>query len=210
MAIVAERGPEALTMPRLAEAADVAVGGLYRYFDGKDALLAALQVRAIHALAEAIDAHQAQLPLADLDAGSAALARVLGLARAWHRFRERQPHLHGLLDEALSAPHALLSDDDARAVDAALQPALARCAEALQAAADAGALHPGHALQRTHVLWAVLHGTDHFRKRDRLLPAPLHAAVLAEQAVATLLQGWGARPEPLSRATHALQTPRSP
>ncbi|HEY1098892.1 MAG TPA: helix-turn-helix domain-containing protein, partial [Myxococcota bacterium] len=52
MRLVAEEGLDALTIQRIAGAIGASVGGLYRYYDGKDALLTALQQRAITAVAE--------------------------------------------------------------------------------------------------------------------------------------------------------------
>ena len=52
MRLVAEEGLDALTIQRIAGAIGASVGGLYRYYDGKDALLTALQQRAIAAVAD--------------------------------------------------------------------------------------------------------------------------------------------------------------
>src|SRR5687768_8022335 len=52
MRLVSEEGLEALTIQRIASAIGASVGGLYRYYEGKDALLWALQERAIAALSD--------------------------------------------------------------------------------------------------------------------------------------------------------------
>jgi hypothetical protein len=42
------------------------------------------------------------------------------------------------------------------------------------------------------VLWAALHGLDHFRKRDRIQPVELRVAALELELYRGLLLGWGA------------------
>ncbi|MCA9491624.1 MAG: TetR family transcriptional regulator [Myxococcales bacterium] len=182
MRLVADDGIDALTMPRLADAADAAVGGLYRYFSGKDALIAGLQVRAGEAFVAFLDERW--------DAQAAPLARVRSVVEAWPAFARAEPQKHALLDASLSDPRALLGADDAAAVAQAIAPALERCAVALREAEEQGALAPGDAELRTHALWAAVHGAGHFAKRDRLVPERLRASEVRRELVETLLAGW--------------------
>lgn len=186
MRLVADDGIDALTMPRLADAADVAVGGLYRYFSGKDALIAGLQVRAAEAFVAFVDERW--------DASAPPLQRVRTVTEAWPAFAVAEPQKHALLDASLSDPRALLGADDAAAVAAAVGPALERCADALREAEQQGSLVPGDAELRTHVLWAAVHGAGHFAKRDRLVPERLRAAEIRREIVDALLAGWGWSP----------------
>jgi len=183
MAIVERDGVDALTMPRLAEAADVAVGGLYRYFDSKDALMAGLQVRAAEDLG------------AFLDERIAAVEEPIGRVRVafgtWAAWADRSPALYRLVDASLSDPRVLLTDADARKVDESVRPILRRCADLLDAAAASGHLLPGDAEVRALAVWAALRGVRHLRKRDRLLPEPLHSARIGEVVLEGLLAGWG-------------------
>src|SRR5437867_4150451 len=117
METLTTEGFEALTIAGLAARIGVSVGGLYRYYPGKDAILLALQ------------------------------------------------------KEALAA----------------------------------GALGPGDAEVRTHVLWALFHGVDHFRKRDRLAPPRLHARRIAVEAMDALLAGWDAPRADLAAARRAVE-----
>lgn len=182
--VLEEEGSEGLTIARVAEQADAAVGTLYRYFDGKDGLLAALQVRAIQAfgdhLAERMSAPEA--PLDKLRAG----------ARAWRSFAEEEPSMFSLLDASLSDPDPSLTVEAARAVEEALQPVLGRLERAFEQAVASGQLREGSPALRTRVLWATVHGTAHFRKRDRL-GGPTSKAVSLE-AIEALLRGWAAQP----------------
>ena len=183
MGVVRSEGIEALTMPRLAKEADVAVGGLYRYFEGKDALIAALQVRAAEAFVRFVER--------EVDPEAPALDRIRAIADAWAAFRTESPERHSLLDASLSDPRALLSDAEAQAVADAIAPALGFVAEAFDDAAQQGLLEPGDPEIRTHALWAAVHGVGHFAKRARLQPDKLHAAAVRAELVDALLRGWG-------------------
>jgi AcrR family transcriptional regulator len=184
--IVENEGLDRLTMPKLAKEADVAVGGLYRYFDGKEALIAALQIRASRSFVDFVDRR--------LEALGAAgpLDVVRAIVMAWSEFLTESPEEHFLLDSSLSSPAVLLSDEDALEVAQGLRPVFQRCATALGEAARLGLLEKGDAQLRTHALWAAVHGVGHFTKRNRLLPERLHAARVREELIRTLLVGWGA------------------
>jgi hypothetical protein len=41
------------------------------------------------------------------------------------------------------------------------------------------------------VVWAAMHGLDHFRKRDRIMPTQLRVSALREQTLLALFAGWG-------------------
>lgn len=187
-AIVVREGLESLTIPALARELDAAVGGMYRYFANKQALVVALQLRAIERLESALHTSLAQEP----DPG---LGAVAVCARTWRDFGDQEPALFRLIDQMLSAPDRLLDDAEAARVQQALDGVLGAVVTAIDAAQEQGALDPGNARLRTMVLWAALHGADHFRKRDgRVAPAHSSARV-ASQALRDLLRGWGASPE---------------
>ncbi len=104
------------------------------------------------------------------------------------------------MDAFLSAPNPTLSDEDARTIDAYLAPVLGECAQHLDVAAKVGAITPGDALARTHVLWAAVHGLDHFRKRDRIQPSALRVEALEHNLLRATLIGWGASPRTVDEA----------
>ncbi len=182
--IVGEEGVEGLTIAALAAEVGAAVGALYRYFPGKDDLLAALQERALDALAGELSAVAVRPPL----------ARIVAVAAEVATLAERDARRHRLLDELLSAPAPVYSEARARALEEHLARVLAVVEEAFAAAAGAGALSPGDAALRTRVLWSAIHGAGHLRKRDRLEPPPLRHRRVEAAAVEALLVGFGARP----------------
>ena len=192
MAIVASEGLEALTVARLASDVDAAVGALYRYFPGKSELVGALQARALIQLVEEMRAAAAP--------ARPPLVRVLSVLVPLATLAVRDPPRHRLLDAALSSPDLVLDEVRARAVEAVLREALAFVQEALHQAARTGALSPGNAAVRTRVLWAVVHGTGHLRKRDRLEDKATAHAVVERAALIAVLVGFGATPRAVAAA----------
>jgi AcrR family transcriptional regulator len=184
-AIVAEAGLEGLTIPALARQMDASVGATYRYFANKQALVVALQLRAI----EAFDHRLMQVLDEVPDPG---LGAVVGAAHAWRAFAVEEPAMHGLIDAMLSAPARILEDVEASLVQEGLDRVLDTIQAGMATAQEEGELTEGSPRLRTHVLWASLHGVDHFRKRDGRIDSALHSDRVAEAVLADLLRGWGA------------------
>ena len=199
MDVVREDGLDALTMARIAADLDVAVGGLYRYFADKQALLASLQVRVVHDFEALLDDRLRRC-------SEAPLARVWCAFASWRVFAATYPERYRLVDSSLSDPQPVLDPALAAAVQEALAPVLRRLSGLLDAAAEAGQLTPGNTLLRTHALWAAVHGVEHFRKRDALLPEALHSHHLHDALIKGLLAGWGAPADALFSARPAHQS----
>ncbi len=199
-----EGGIDGLTIASLAHEVGTSVGGIYRYFDGKDAILAALGHEALVGFDELqrhrLDALEARIKKAKARPDTAALARTIVAVETYLTHEEKYAGQHRLLDLLLSSPESLFDEESAPRVEAALVPILARTGQHLAAAAEAGALTAGDAALRTHALWAALHGVDHFRKRDRMQPRSLHADKIARLLCDSLLCGWGAEPAAIARA----------
>jgi AcrR family transcriptional regulator len=95
--VIAQRGLDGTTTPAIAEAAGVSVGSLYQYFDGKDALIAALLEKLVGDLTQLLDTQaQASLHMSLRDTVKSAIVLTLTfmhsneglyleLARNWHR-----------------------------------------------------------------------------------------------------------------------------
>ncbi len=200
VATVDARGMDALNIDDLAAAAGLSVGGLYRYFPGKGAILVELAKDALGRY----DRLQKKL-LADAAArlgrgATRALAAVLVGWAAYGEHARRAPQSHRVLDLFLSTQEKLLDRKQAPEVEAALAPILERSAGLFQRAAEVGALTPGDAALRTQVMWALVHGLDHLRKRDRLQPHGLHADDILVAGFDGLLLGWGASTRTLAAA----------
>jgi len=184
--IVRSDGLDALTMPGLARELDCAVGGLYRYYDSKEALLVALQLRAL----EAFDATLRER-LAD-HADDPPLDQLAEAMRSWGLFMEREPDLHELLQLSLAHPAVLLSDEQAAAVAQRSQPLVARCVDLLDQAVATGALAPGDNEVRVWVMWGTVSGLAQLRKQDARRGPHLAAERLVDAALSALITGWRA------------------
>ncbi len=179
---------EGLTLQRLASSLGYATTAIYRYFTSKEALIVALQRRALESLAREIDraleAHDGT-PLTALAA--AALACAEWPARAPGHFR--------LIALSLGESKVMIDDSLAAPVATDTAALLARVDIAAHKAATAGQLaaEPEHFAS---TLWATLHGLLVMRKLARL-PALAHLAQDAtlHRAITTVLIGYGAAPE---------------
>ena len=105
MSLMATEGYEVFTIARLAKELDYAVGALYRYFKGKDAILAALQVRVVDQISEDLTA-VGQLVDDAAEAGSwdaqrKALTHVLAGIGVYESLSVRRPTHHRLLTLSL-------------------------------------------------------------------------------------------------------------
>src|ERR1700760_2326257 len=89
---VARDGAAALSMRSVARDLGMAPSALYRYFDGRDALLSALILSAYEALATAADKADAQS-----DGGGADAERWMAVPRAIRRWALEHPHQWGLI-----------------------------------------------------------------------------------------------------------------
>lgn len=190
MAIVEADGLDSLTMPKLADAADVAVGGLYRYFASKEHLKSCLQVRCAAAFISTLSTVDEAIDHAE------PMECVRAYAQAWSKFAAQNPTKHALLDQSLSSPQVLLTDTDALAVDKALRPALERVVTHLKEAERLQHITPGNAWLRTYAIWAAMHGVGHFSKRDRLLPEALHSTHIRALLLDSLFTGWSRNAAP--------------
>lgn len=192
MVLLAEEGLEKLTLGRLATSLGYVPAALYRYFDSKDALLAAMQRRAVGELHEAFRRDQLAMP-----AGTLALDLLLAGARTYLSFPATHPHAWHLAALLLGDPRPLLSDDESRKTAPHLLAFLGEVQGLIVRAQQAGELGPGNAVERTLALWASLHGAASLEKIRRIAPEMPSALEVGTASVRALLSGWGASAERL-------------
>jgi len=193
MRIVLEEGPDQLTIVRLAKEIGASVGGLYRYFPSKEALIFELQKQSIAEFdafqSDTIAKVEAAAEGADTDV--AVLAQVVAAFIAYPAHRTHDEQRHGLLTAFLTTPRKVLSDEKATQIQESISPLLERCVRRMVAATEAGAMAQKE-VPPAYTLWAALHGLDDFRKRDRVQPAALQVRSLLPDMLETFLVGWGA------------------
>ena len=201
MAIVATDGLDALTMGRLAHDLDEAVGTVYRYFPGKDALVAALQREAIDTLLEHYRLSRGELDafLARRAAGTVAVVSALHFSGFLAGAAVVLPEQVRLLQLLVADPREIIPGDQI-AVVAPAGAAVLAVAEGI-----VGEL-PGSDSRSRAVMWvAALMGVIATRKLSRLDSSLFDSEELAESLTCSLLRGWGVREPQLRRALDALE-----
>jgi len=196
--LVLDDGLGGLTMSALARRLDTVVSGLYRYFDSLEAVFVALQVRAIacyeSSLAKAgTDIDRALQKAPAKSEAQAALIRVLAVFGRYLRMASTHPAEQALVDAFLSVPVPILHDAFAKQMNDEIEKIVLVCESVLDHAVAAKAISPGDNRQRSYVLWAGLHGLEHFRKRDRIQPKTLKVRALEPALMQNLLIGIGAK-----------------
>lgn len=204
--VVAREGLEGLQMARLAAAVDYTPGALYRYVESKDALVALLVTRTLGQVEAALRAVEATVP-----ARATPLARVAALVGAYRRFVRGAPHRFGLLAVAMAEPRILVGDPaHTRLTAAAVVAALTPLAAALDAAATAGAVDAGPAIERTLCVFAMVHGLSQLPKMARAAPTAIDVDAIVASGLRALLIGWGAAARSVDHAIRSSFEPEHP
>jgi len=199
MTIVLDDGVHALTMRRLATAVGLTPGAMYRYFDGKDAILARLGQRTLGRYADALDLRESdaryEAQRAFLDDDAAALYALL--ARAWRYFElsVEDPAGWRLINLFLVSPRRIIEDQTHLRLMALVSAQLQRVAALSDEAVGAGALRPGRGLNRALVVFATLNGHLQYLKLAHTSGLGFTPAHTVSLGLDTVLAGWGARAE---------------
>ena len=188
--IIQSSGIDSVTMAAIAKDMSASIGGLYRYFPNKEAIFFALQINALKAFEQSLD--EIMATKSEVSSRIETLRRLVLAFQAWTRFRITHPMAFSLLDQFLSSPSRTLDESGRVKVNEHLKRVLMKLSSTLHDAVALGVLHPGNQMARTHILWAAMHGMEHFRKRDSEQPDSTRVDVLRPQMIAALLIGWGA------------------
>lgn len=205
--IVAEEGLDALTMARLADEVDTAIGAVYRYFPSKGDLVAAIQADAIDQLQRSHDASVEPVVEA-LGAKRwrepGALVRLVVLSRWFCAAAAEYPQEVRLLQLVSARETASLTPEAAQAL---LPPTLAlveTIRATIEAAADAGAIDNGGALERSIMWLTAFGGVFVADDLEEYLPEVLGGGRLVRRLNVDLLVGWGARRASVERIDAAI------
>ena len=204
--IVTEEGLDALTMARLADELDTAVGSVYRYFASKQELIAAIQAgvleelhgshdRSVEPLVEAVSAHVEE---------SDALVRLVVLGRWFCAAGDRYPEEVRLLQMVSSRRASSLATGDAAALLAPTMSLVAVVSGTIDAAIKAGDLRDGAALARAIVWMTAFGGVFVADDLEQYVPDLLGGGRLVRQLNADLFAGWGADPAASARIDEAI------
>jgi len=197
MRIVSDDGVERLTMQRMADDLDCAVGTIYTYFESKDALLSELQRLALDRISESYrvlrERVDPQLDERATDEVEAALARVILGLRFWVSTAEVYPDESNLFRSLTTRRTKMSPDEAVRMLPSAWQ-LFALGSEVVQDAQDVGALSPGRAGERMVTAAAALGGVLLLSGLAHFDPDLFAGPGLALTMVDDLVRGWGADP----------------
>lgn len=198
-ALIAEEGLRGITMQRVADRLDCAVGTLYLYFPSKAALVAGLQGEAIDTLRASFESAQplidTYLAESDLDEDLVALVRLVAFGAHWVSAAVVFADEFELQRALLSEKVPLDAEDAVRDVVPVLQRLLGHPMALLHAGVSRGVLTAGDDQARALVWVAALNGVlllEALAPVDRHLFRSNH---LARQLTHDLLRGWGALSE---------------
>ncbi len=185
--IVAVDGLDQLALHRVAERTDYTRAALYRYFDSKEALVAALAVCVIDEILANVLQRLSSLAEAE------PLSKLRAAVDEYRRFAETEPAKFGMLSVLMADARVVLADKESSSLaTGALERALPLMSTLIAQATDQGALNEGDAESRAAVIFAAVHGVLQLRKQTNLTARVGGTEALCNAAVTALLVGWGA------------------
>jgi AcrR family transcriptional regulator len=202
--IVAAEGLSALTIQRVAKEVDASVGGLYRYYPSKEAMIMAVAAAILRELdeAQARDLVAARSLLATSGASEQVveLTELMLLVSVYTRLGTRNFEHHALLNAVHADVSPVLPVEGAEELDKAVEPLLVRVVQQLKKLEANGTFVVADGTMRAYVLWATMFGVNQFRTRDRFVPAMYASRKILADMFANLVTGFGAPREAAARA----------
>jgi AcrR family transcriptional regulator len=203
LTIVTTEGFDALTMSRLAEESDSAIGAVYRYFPSKGAIIAEVQREAIERLhaSYTLIRERGDRWFADKEIAGAdlALSRLLLIGRWFCATTETHPLELRLLQMLMSDwPSNVPMEEGLRVLPSAMR-LLDRARACIEDAQTVGVLTDAPEMERVIVWAASLGGVLQVSRLDVFDAALFDGARLAREFNRVLIVGWGASGDAVSR-----------
>ncbi len=201
--IVTDEGFDALTMQRLADECDAAIGAVYRYFPSKGALVAEVQKEAIERLASSyqIIRDRSDREFGGIDEADLTLSRLVLFGRFFCATADTFPQELRLLQMLMNEWRAVVPLEEGMRVVPSAMRLLDRMRVGIDAAVDAGAIEPADTMARV-VTWAAsVSGVLQVSRLDVYDAELFDGDRLARQLSLDLLVAWGADRARLEAAT---------
>ena len=203
--IVTTEGFDALTMQRLADECDSAIGAVYRYFPSKGALVAEVQREAVERLATSYALvrarSDAELPGFGLPAADLPLVRVVLLGRWFVALGDTHPQELRLLQMLIGEARVVVPVEEGMRVVPSVIRLLDQARAVLDDAVDAGILDERSDSMTRVVIWAAAIGGVLQASRLDVYDADLFMAPqMSLSLTMDLFQAWGASREQLDAA----------
>ncbi len=207
--ILTTDGHEALTMHRIARSLECGVASIYRLFPSKDALIAELQLDALHVLGASWGegARQLDETLAAQawEEGDAALARAVAAGWFWIAAEDRYSYEIDLTRRVVVDRSTVVPPEQATRVLAATLELLERGRQLIDGAVTAGTLLPGNALERAIVVISSIFGVTLTAKFSRWDLDLFDGERVAGEALCALFLAWGADRDAMARVADLLR-----
>ena len=206
--IVTTEGFDALTMQRLADECESAIGAVYRYFPSKGALVAEIQREAVERLGtsyavarSALERHVAGSVASDLDAAVVALSRVVHLGRWFISLSDTHPQELRLLQMLLSESRTVVPVEEGLRVVPSVMRLLDQARACVEEATALGALDDRDDAMTRVVVWAAgVGGVMHAGRLDVYDTELFAGNRLARALTHDLHLAWGGSPTGLAAA----------
>jgi len=202
MEVLRADGLDALTLQRVAQALGLVTTAIYRYFPSKDALIAALQRRAIRVISAHFQSALSAIAPQLLEAApaTACLATLLTIGDLYLALPETHPQEWHFVATLLGDPRHLVSDDEVAVTAPMLAGFLADIEKLFVWAERSEALAHGQASERVFAFWAALHGAHCMEKARRVSPSAPSVEEIGRFTTRALLSSWGATPARMTAA----------
>jgi AcrR family transcriptional regulator len=200
MGLIGDEGLDSFSMHKLADALDLTVGAIYRYFPSKSALIAALEQRVIDSLGDELRSADREVREDKASLAANPLLLLIRLAVVYRRRFKSHPQQMRLIGNLLATPDPVLGPDEADKVIGSMLETLETVRLAFRDAAEGGALVQGDPLERAIINWATLRGVIQISKLGGHRPDLFAPDRLYRGTLDGLLLGWGADPEKLDAA----------
>lgn len=204
MEIAGREGIRALTMQRLADEVDAAVGTVYTYFPSKGALFAELQRAAIERLTASYhlirDRSEVRLATTSLDDRTVAVARLAVFGRFWVAAAISLPQDASFLHALISESEQLIPDEERHRVMPAAMALLGEARTCVEDAEATGAIVVDDPMNLVIRWAAALTGALLTGNLAALNPEAFDGQRLAMNLQHDLLVGWGASAVQVSTA----------
>lgn len=203
--IVTTEGFDALTMQRLADATESAIGAVYRYFPSKGALVAEVQREAVDRIATSYtiirDRSDREFLLQGLDERELALSRVVMFGRFFVALADTLPQELRLLQALMGEMRTIIPLEEGLRVLPSVMRLMLLAQQAIEEAEDVGVFSESAGLDRVVTFAASVNGVMRLSTLDRYDTDLFDGERLARVLALDLFRAWGADDEGLAMAS---------
>ena len=178
---------EGLKMSRIATLMGCSVGGLYRYYPSKEAIITALQLRGLNTLQRMLASSIAQHESVH---GHGKISLLEVLFDSWTTFELQAPDEAQLLNRFAWRDTVILTEAEQTVVGQKVFEIVQLLEDSIDALTTAKTLVPGNAKLRAYTLWGMIFGFVQLRQRQRSGMSSLPLSAIRECYLRDLRVSW--------------------